>query len=308
MSKLALAVALAVSPLMQVGDSGQSVGPLVLDAVCSPTVVGLADTFEVRITVTGPKRAQSQWPEKLERLADMPVLQVRREGPDEMVGQFGTLSIQRWIARVEPTRLGTVELGSIAFRYRENADGVWIDGAVALPKVEVVATSPGSDDLSTLRGLPDPFASQTSALTPTVLRGLGIAILAIVAGGVIWDRLRSQRKRNANADFLLGLAELEAKLGRTAPREILHMATDRLRGYLEQSLALPASRQTSHEILEDSRVKVTLSAEAQQVLTEYFSRTDVGRFADGAPQVADAEEALRLARRFASLAHNVLQK
>ncbi len=273
------------------------VGPLRVALMCPAGPIGLSEAFSVRVTLTGPERVAVGPPGWTagQELPGAKVLAVHPEGPDKLVGQFGTLVARSWKFRFEPLALGKLTLPPLPFKYRDGMEPEQA-GAVRLPTLEIVAEHTASGDLAQLKSPhfdPEPPAVDSGATVRVWMIAGGAALLALALAGLF---ARSAAPVVVPAEACRqALAAAEAL---PVPRDRLHAAAAALRGYLATRYGVPAERLTAPELAADLPALAILSKPQRAALDDFFRAADDRRFPAPGPTSADAAGVLSRARAF----------
>lgn len=292
----------------------RDVGPLHVEADF-PETIGLAEVLEIRITIAGPTDIAIRWPRPAERWSDMKILSSRQEGPDEFQGEKGRLQVLRYFLKLEPPRLGAVPLEEFTFDYAQRPAGDepprWNRATISLPPISVVTQSPGSDDPSTLREIPDlPPLSGTNAWRQRWATGFKVAggvILVVVIVVALWRRGQSQPSStdglSPRDSALQGVNRLAVLLpaGDTTEwphgRTMVGEANELIRGYLEKRYGTPTGVETTPELLADRSLD-RLGGEGRDHLRGFLSAADHRRFGGDEPTAAETRDVIDSARLF----------
>jgi len=147
-------------------------------------------------------------------------------------------------------------------------------------------------------------ASSIWSWLPWVLMSVGIGMAGVGAGAALAMRLRrrtgSSRELSPRQVALQELKRLEAA-GLRQQGEMARYVTELsniVRAYLEKSLAIAVTRQTTPEFLESLKTSASLTPTQQGLLREFLEKCDLAKFAGAAPTPEQGEELGRAARGF----------
>ena len=131
------------------------VGPLRIEISRPAREIGLDDPLVLDVTVQHPTNVTVEPPTvKAGTMFDSAlVTQMQVDGPDAIDGPFGRIMVQNWRLALEPTKVGTLALPKLTFRYLEKGKPS-TPAEISMPSFEVkpggIAVGP-NDKLSFLR-------------------------------------------------------------------------------------------------------------------------------------------------------------
>lgn len=287
-----LAAPLAAAPV----TTKQDVGPIAVEVDLREDVVNLAEPVEISVTFLSLPHVEMRWPD-LEPDASFRLIDTQMDGPD-LLGRF---QARRWHARVEPLKLGKLQLPPINLEYRSGEEA-WATGSISIPPVEVVPGPTSSSDPSTLRPIPS-LPDETPSTTGIFrwFRYAGLILAAIFGPWALFTWLRSHSERTSPAEEALReLAQIEKVFTASPqdPRQTIVQVSDLIREHLGRAFGLSAPLQSTPEILSDSGTVASLSLVQREALAEFLQAADIEKFAPGEPTAEDCRICIRRARAF----------
>ena len=139
--------------------------------------------------------------------------------------------------------------------------------------------------------------------------GLGLLILAGLAGGIFW-KLRPKPEPAPSPEELAetALARLEVALP-LAAAAFYQELSDVIRRYLEQAWALPASERATAEFLRElERNNQALDPELRELLSTFLHESDLAKFARAEPSSKQMRAALAAAGGFVRRSAELLEQ
>lgn len=275
------------------------VGPVAVDVDVARSVFTLAEVVEISVTMTSRPHVEIEWPKIPESPDHYKVLGTTTDGPDRL----DKFDLRRWYARLEPLRLGPLQVADIPLRYKSGKED-WETGLVPIPRLEIVPGPSSSADPASLRSLPElptPVDQETgSDFLSRALRWGGVAMaLAVLLAAARSRFRRGAPVRSPREDVLAALSELEDRgIGIDGERAFVSDVTALVRAYLESAYGLEASRQSTPEFLANEAVRSVLTSGQQAALEEFLAAADIEKFASRPPTVEEARLCLRRARGF----------
>lgn len=269
------------------------VGPIFVDASV-PAKSGLADAIDAAWTLTAPEAVEIRGL-KLLPSESFKVISSRMEGPDRIEGKFGAYLMRRWIARIEPLRVGEFPLGSVHLEYRTGTEP-WKEGSFAGPKLVVTEHSQAgpNDELRPIPPLGEEGARRGWSRW-LKFGGAGL-FLAIVVGFLI-ETIRQRRQPTPLQQALREIRRLDEG-GYVRPEEfrfVVGVLADVLRRYLEKKYSLAARKQTTEEFLSDPQTLDRLLPAQRTALAEFLAAADAQKFA----KIPDAQTSRQCIQRAA---------
>lgn len=273
----------------------RSVGPLRARIAAPGGPVGLSQAFTARLTLTGPERvavAPTAWKVGME-VPGAKLLEVHLEGPDKLVGQFGTVMTRSWAFRFEPLALGKLTLPPLEIKYRDGMEAEKSE-KIEWPAVEIVAQHSTSGDVSELK--PPPFPAERAPApakgerTRNALIVGGTLLFALALAGVF---TRQAPLSNPVETCRLALADAAAL---PDARSRVHAANAAVRRYLSARYRLPAETLTTPELA--AAELSALPAPQRAALEDFLRAADDRRFPAAGPSDDEAAGALSRAKAF----------
>ena len=131
----------------------------------------------------------------------------------------------------------------------------------------------------------------------------GLALIAVVAGWLIWRKLRGKKSAPKPAVVIPAHRKAKDRL-RTAgelmsdPYQFCSLVSDVLRIYVEERFDLHAPERTTEEFMEELRASPKLRGDHKLLLEDFLSRCDLVKFARFEPTLPELQALLDSALRF----------
>lgn len=292
------------------GDGGDAPGEAPVEPVTSTTRDG-----EVTLTVTAPGRIAVG--ERLALTVEItapPEVVVRMPALDDAVGPFevrarrtppdvplGVMRLFRHEYELDTFATGEVEIPSLTVEIGEPPRALASE-PMTIEVSSVLAAGEGEGDWRDIRDavtVPGPGGRASWWL-------LGAAAAIAAAIVVLLVRRRRLPTETAAAPLpahVRALAELDRlEAERLAQQGVFDAFYVRLSGivreYVEGRFGLMAPERTTEEFLREARGHSALREDHKELLAGFLRAADLVKFARHEPALADADEALRAARRF----------
>ena len=196
---------------------------------------------------------------------------------------------------LEPLQPGSLQLPSIGIRFRDGPGHDWTTAIWSGLSVEVAG--PPVAEAGTVRGetpiesLPETPSLDKFPFGPLLL--IGVPIVALLAVALLWRLLERPRGQPVLPPDREALRAIESLKDVPAPHARLSSA---LRQYAEARFAVPATRQTTEEVIEGARAQEALTPELCGELESLLRECDRVKFAGGESGPGETEALLALAR------------
>lgn len=286
--------------------SPQTVGPLRITLTPNRATIGLADRFQLTLTVEAPTGTEVNLPEASEQLGTFAVLGQTPTGPSAMDPQT-----QRWqqVYTLEAGAIGDQVIPPLSLSYRE--EGAASDTpptAVQTTPLSIAVTSvlPEGADVTAPQDIAPPVALTAPGIVPWIWIAAILIGLAIAGGAIWWLRRRRQRPeplpppRPAHELALEALQRLQGDhlMEQRAIEPYYVRLSAILRQYIEWRFQLRAPERTTEEFLADAMVSRGLIAPHRNLLSSFLHQCDLVKFARHEPDRSDMQNAFDSAKAF----------
>lgn len=284
----------------------QTAGPLHITLTADRPTLGLADRFQLTLTVKAPTGTEIMLPESVKQLGTFTVEGQTPAGPTAIDPQM-----QRWqqIYTLEANATGEQEIPPLVLSFRE---------ADAAPETEPtqVQTDPWSITVTSVLPenadvmAPRDIAPPVALIAPRTPLWIWVSVMVIglaLAGGLVWW-LRQRAKqpapppppRPAHELALEALQRLQGDnlMDHHAIEPFYVRLSSILRQYIEWRFQLRAPEQTTEEFLADALASGGLIATHRDLLSSFLHQCDLVKFARHQPGHSDMQNAFDSAKVF----------
>jgi hypothetical protein len=284
-------IAVAVALVVATADVDRlEVGPLRVEISYAGKEVGRDDPLRIDVTVQSPPKIAVEPPaiKAGEMLDSALVTQVRVDGPDAVDGPFGKVTLQNWSLVLEPTKVGTLNLGKLRIRYQEQGKPA-VAAEIQLPSFEVKPgrVSVGPDE-PLIPPPPLPVAAHDREAV-WWMKAVGGGLLAVCLLALAFNAFMP-KSLVAN-----GRSAILAAGG--TPRQAISQICDAVRAQLQKEHGVTAATLTTPELLADEELLAPLPSETRAALAELLPLADMLRFPQPEPTVADLDRCRQVALR-----------
>ncbi len=288
------------SPVTQ----SQQAGSAHITLTASRTSLGLADRFQLTLTIEAPTGTDVTLPEAVEQLGTFAVRDQTPTGPTVIDPQR-----QRWqqVYTLEANATGAQTIPPLALSLRE------ADAAPDTPPTQihteplpitVISVLPEDADITAPQDIAPPVSLARPGLPTWAWLAAAGGLALILAGGLLWWRRRGQRitppppPRPAHELALEALEDLQRdKLMDPQTIEPFYVRLSSiLRQYIEWRFQLRAPEQTTEEFL--ALASGGLIAAHRGLLSTFLHQCDLVKFARHQPDKRDMQNAFDSAKAF----------
>jgi hypothetical protein len=260
-------------------------GPVELTVELSKTTAMVAEPIDLLIQVDAPIATQITMPPVGDSIGDFSVLETKTVAEVPVTGKAG---LRRWVTAMQIEAIETGDQRIPAFEIlfplptSLNNGSTLREGSIRSEpmSVQIVSVLVGEEDPNQFRDLKDPADAPTAkvrrSFLPWVLGGGALGVSATVCL-LMWTRHGRRPKPKKWALEAVKRIESEYQAKSIGIDQVYTQLSSVIRGFLEDSLAIPATSQSSDELVMELAT-VAIADSAKQQLIRFLTEADELKF------------------------------